>query len=183
MFNNLLFIRKYTGSKDTKVVVGRLVQGVVKSIDKTRKVVNLSSDAEEVAKCVVCVCLLFLYFYSSVYWEAATTILIYVIFMQTKDLEGIQFNLLVPGMMVNAYVRSTLENGIMLSFLSFFNGTVCLPIFLSLLNWICTQASNGIDFWCIILCVCSSFCRLIYFIWEKLFPIQSGKTSTVKKGR
>ena len=37
------------------MVVGRLVQGVVKSIDKKRKVVNLSSDAEEVAKCVVCI--------------------------------------------------------------------------------------------------------------------------------
>nr|XP_043631998.1 rRNA biogenesis protein RRP5 isoform X2 [Erigeron canadensis] len=82
------------GTKDTKMVVGMLVQGVVKSIDKTRKVVNLSSDPEEVAKCV------------------------------TKDLKGIPFNLLVPGMMVNARVLSTLENGIMLSFLTFFTGTV-----------------------------------------------------------
>ncbi|PWA41653.1 Nucleic acid-binding, OB-fold [Artemisia annua] len=82
------------GSSDDKMVVGRLVQGVVKSIDKNRKVVNLSSDAEEVAKCV------------------------------TNDLKGVPFNLLVPGMMVNARVRSTLENGIMLSFLTFFTGTV-----------------------------------------------------------
>ncbi|KAL8246480.1 hypothetical protein R6Q59_007696 [Mikania micrantha] len=82
------------GSRDAKIVVGRLVQGVVKSIDRTRKVVNLSSDADEVAKCV------------------------------TKDLKGIPFNLLVPGMMVNARVRSTLENGIMLSFLTYFTGTV-----------------------------------------------------------
>ncbi|PWA39554.1 RNA binding protein [Artemisia annua] len=81
------------GSSDDKMVVGRLVQGVVKSIDKNRKVVNLSSDAEEVAKCV------------------------------TNDLKGVPFNLLVPGMMVNARVRSTLENGIMLSFLTFFTGT------------------------------------------------------------
>lgn len=80
-------------SKDTKVVVGKLVQGVVKSIDRTRKVVNLSSDADEVAKSV------------------------------TKDLKGIPFNLLVPGMMVNARVLSTLENGILLSFLTFFTGT------------------------------------------------------------
>ncbi|KAJ0705044.1 putative suppressor of forked, tetratricopeptide-like helical domain superfamily [Helianthus annuus] len=80
--------------KDSKMVVGKLVQGVVKSIDKIRKVVNLSSDSDEVAKCV------------------------------TKDLKGIPFNLLVPGMMVNASVRSTLENGIMLSFLTFFTGTV-----------------------------------------------------------
>nr|GEX60019.1 rRNA biogenesis protein RRP5 [Tanacetum cinerariifolium] len=82
------------GSGDDKMVVGRLVQGVVKSIDKNRKVVNLSFDAEEVAKCV------------------------------TNDLKGVPFNLLVPGMMVNARVRSTLENGIMLSFLTFFTGTV-----------------------------------------------------------
>ncbi|XP_076905789.1 rRNA biogenesis protein RRP5-like [Bidens hawaiensis] len=82
------------GNSDAKMVVGRLVQGVVKSIDRTRKVVNLSSNPDEVAKCV------------------------------TKDLKGISFDLLVPGMMVNASVRSTLENGIMLSFLSFFTGTV-----------------------------------------------------------
>ncbi|KAK1410921.1 hypothetical protein QVD17_37463 [Tagetes erecta] len=82
------------GSMDANMAIGRLVQGVVKSIDRTRKVVNLSSDADEVAKCV------------------------------TKDLKGIPFNLLVPGMMVNARVRSTLENGIMLSFLTFFTGTV-----------------------------------------------------------
>ncbi|KAJ9541321.1 hypothetical protein OSB04_027827, partial [Centaurea solstitialis] len=84
------------GSRGTQMVVGKLVQGVVKSIDRTRKVVNLSSDAEEVVKHV------------------------------TKDLKGIPFNLLIPGMMVNASVRSTLENGIMLSFLTFFTGTVCL---------------------------------------------------------
>ncbi|KAI3794742.1 hypothetical protein L1987_37379 [Smallanthus sonchifolius] len=82
------------GNRNAKMVVGRLVQGIVKSIDRTRKIVNLSSDADEVAKCV------------------------------TKDLKGIPFNLLVPGMMVNASVRSTLENGIMLSFLTFFTGTV-----------------------------------------------------------
>ncbi|KAI3518805.1 hypothetical protein L1887_07619 [Cichorium endivia] len=91
-------VNSFTGfmqknSKDNKMVVGKLVQGVVKSIDGTRKVVNLSSDADEVAKCV------------------------------TKDLKGIPFNLLVPGMMVNARVLSTLENGILLSFLTFFTGT------------------------------------------------------------
>ncbi|CAA3018879.1 rRNA biogenesis RRP5, partial [Olea europaea subsp. europaea] len=42
----------------------------------------------------------------------------------TKDLKGISIDLLVPGMMVNARVRSTLENGIMLSFLTYFTGTV-----------------------------------------------------------
>ncbi|KAI3751004.1 hypothetical protein L2E82_21991 [Cichorium intybus] len=66
-------------SKDNKMVVGKLVQGVVKRIDGNCKVVNLSYDADEVAKCV------------------------------TKDLKGIPFNLLAPGMMVNARVLSTLE--------------------------------------------------------------------------
>ncbi|XP_065857406.1 rRNA biogenesis protein RRP5-like [Euphorbia lathyris] len=41
-----------------------------------------------------------------------------------KDLKGISMDLLVPGMMVNARVQSTLENGIMLSFLTFYSGTV-----------------------------------------------------------
>ncbi|WCJ34083.1 rRNA biogenesis protein RRP5 [Euphorbia peplus] len=41
-----------------------------------------------------------------------------------KDLKGISMDLLVPGMMVNARVQSTLENGIMLSFLTFYVGTV-----------------------------------------------------------
>ncbi|KAI7728309.1 hypothetical protein M8C21_015076, partial [Ambrosia artemisiifolia] len=82
------YIWKQIGSKDTKMVVGRL---------RTCKVVNLSSDSEEVA---ICDCV-------------------------TRDLKGIPFNLLVPGMMVNASVCSTLENGIMLSFLTFFIGTVC----------------------------------------------------------
>ncbi|KAI3684062.1 hypothetical protein L2E82_49964 [Cichorium intybus] len=77
-------VNSFTGfmqknSKDNKMVVGKLVQGVVKRIDGNCKVVNLSSDADEVAKCV------------------------------TKDLKRIPFNLLAPGMMVNARVLSTLE--------------------------------------------------------------------------
>ncbi|XP_031396337.1 rRNA biogenesis protein RRP5 isoform X3 [Punica granatum] len=75
---------------------GKLLQGVVKSIDKTRKVVYLNSDLDMVSKIV------------------------------TKDLKGISMDLLVPGMMVNARVQSTLENGIMLSFLTYFTGTVDL---------------------------------------------------------
>ena len=46
--------------------------------------------------------------------------------MQTKDLKGISIDLLVPGMMVNARVQSTLENGVMLSFLTYFTGTVSM---------------------------------------------------------
>lgn len=49
--------------------------------------------------------------------------------VQTKDLKGISIDLLVPGMMVNASVRSILENGIMLSFLTYFTGTVSLLYF------------------------------------------------------
>ena len=48
--------------------------------------------------------------------------------MQTKDLKGISIDLLIPGMMVDARVQSTLENGIMLSFLTYFTGTVSLPL-------------------------------------------------------
>ncbi|KAL0338043.1 UNVERIFIED_CONTAM: rRNA biogenesis protein RRP5 [Sesamum calycinum] len=76
------------------VSLGQVLQGVVKSIDRARKVVYLSSDHDMVSRCV------------------------------TRDLKGISIDLLVPGMMVNAHVQSTLENGIMLSFLTYFTGTV-----------------------------------------------------------
>ncbi|CAL5321569.1 unnamed protein product [Camellia sinensis] len=81
-------------SREIRVNIGQLLQGVVKSVNKTRKVVYLSSDADMVSKCV------------------------------TKELKGISIDLLIPGMMVNACVQSTLENGIMLSFLTYFTGTV-----------------------------------------------------------
>lgn len=81
-------------AREFKVTAGQLVQGVVKSIDKVRKVVYLSSDGDMVSKCVM------------------------------KDLKGISLDLLVPGMMVNARIQSTLDNGIMLSFLTYFTGTV-----------------------------------------------------------
>ncbi|PPD84400.1 hypothetical protein GOBAR_DD18640 [Gossypium barbadense] len=90
------FLRKdgHAESKDVEVRTGQFLQGVIKSIDKTRKVVNLSSDPDTVSKCV------------------------------TKDLKGISIDLLIPGMLITASVRSTLENGIMLSFLTYFTGTV-----------------------------------------------------------
>ncbi|XP_060194089.1 rRNA biogenesis protein RRP5 isoform X2 [Lycium barbarum] len=87
------FMPKESENVEVKIRSGQLVQGVVKSIDRTRKVVYLSSDPDAVSKCV------------------------------TKDLKGISIDLLVPGMMVNASVRSILENGIMLSFLTYFTGT------------------------------------------------------------
>ncbi|KAF3441966.1 hypothetical protein FNV43_RR15882 [Rhamnella rubrinervis] len=79
---------------EIEVTTGQLLQGVVRNIDKTRKVVYLSSEPDTVSKCV------------------------------TKDVKGISIDLLVPGMMVNARVKSTLENGVMLSFLTYFTGTV-----------------------------------------------------------
>lgn len=79
---------------DVEVNVGQLIQGVVKSIDKSRKLLHLSSDPNVVSNYV------------------------------TKDLKGLSIDLLVPGMMVDARVRSTLENGILLSFLTYFTGTV-----------------------------------------------------------
>ncbi|KAF9598481.1 hypothetical protein IFM89_027915, partial [Coptis chinensis] len=79
---------------EMKVNAGQLLQGVVRNIDNTRRVVHMNSDPDIVSKCV------------------------------TKDIKGISIDLLVPGMMVNARVQSTLENGIMLSFLTYFTGTV-----------------------------------------------------------
>ncbi|KAL0900332.1 hypothetical protein Bca101_084293 [Brassica carinata] len=85
-------------SKDgnQELKTGQLIQGVVTNIDKERKIVSLSSDPDSVAKCV------------------------------TKDLNGMSFDLLIPGMMVNARVQSVLENGILLGFLMYFTGTVDL---------------------------------------------------------
>ncbi|KAG9134768.1 hypothetical protein Leryth_001080 [Lithospermum erythrorhizon] len=93
-FTGFMAKNNQTDNRETKLKIGQLVQGVVKSFDKTRKVVFLSSDTEVVSKCV------------------------------TRDLKGISIDLLVPGMMVNAVVRATLENGVMLSFLTYFTGTV-----------------------------------------------------------
>ncbi|XP_027363474.1 rRNA biogenesis protein RRP5 [Abrus precatorius] len=79
-----------------EVKMGKLMQGLVRSIDKVRRVVYLSSDPGTMSKSV------------------------------TKDLRGMSIDLLVPGMMVNARVKSILENGVMLSFLTYFTGTVDL---------------------------------------------------------
>ncbi|KAJ4970564.1 hypothetical protein NE237_003663 [Protea cynaroides] len=93
-FSGFLPIKTQTDIGDAKMITGQLLQGVVKSIDKTRRVVYLNSDPDIVCNIV------------------------------TKDLKGISIDLLVPGMMVNARVESTIENGIMLSFLTYFTGTV-----------------------------------------------------------
>ncbi|XP_023641258.1 rRNA biogenesis protein RRP5 isoform X2 [Capsella rubella] len=84
------------GKLESGMKTGQLIQGVVTKIDRERKIVRLNSDPESVAKCL------------------------------TKDLNGMSFDLLIPGMMVNARVQSVLENGILFDFLTYFNGTVDL---------------------------------------------------------
>lgn len=58
---HLIFLFLLAGGKDIKVNTGQLIQGVVKSIDTTRKVVYLSSDPDLVSKCVVCYLLYLVY--------------------------------------------------------------------------------------------------------------------------
>ncbi|KAL4021140.1 hypothetical protein IC575_019931 [Cucumis melo] len=93
-FTGFLPKTKQSDQSGNEVHVGQLLQCVVRSIDKTRKVVYFSSDQDIVSSSVA------------------------------KDLKGISIDLLIPGMMVSARVQSTLENGILLSFLTYFNGTV-----------------------------------------------------------
>ncbi|KAL5545605.1 hypothetical protein UlMin_005292 [Ulmus minor] len=93
-FTGFLPKNSENASGEIDLNTGQLLQGIVKSVDKTRKVVYLSSDPDTVSK------------------------------YATKDVKGISIDLLIPGMMVNARVLSTLENGVMLSFLTYFTGTV-----------------------------------------------------------
>ncbi|XP_004303371.1 PREDICTED: protein RRP5 homolog [Fragaria vesca subsp. vesca] len=93
-FTGFLPKNSQAGNKEVQVSSGQLLQAAVRRVDKIRKVVHMSSDPEIMSMCV------------------------------TKDLKGISIDLLVPGMMVNARVLSTLENGVMLSFLTYFTGTV-----------------------------------------------------------
>ncbi|XP_022966127.1 rRNA biogenesis protein RRP5 [Cucurbita maxima] len=93
-FTGFLPKTKLSDQPGIELHVGQILQCVVRSIDKTRKVVYLSSDQDTVSSSVA------------------------------KDLKGISIDLLIPGMMVSARVQSTLENGLLLSFLTYFNGTV-----------------------------------------------------------
>ncbi|PKA45582.1 30S ribosomal protein S1, chloroplastic [Apostasia shenzhenica] len=77
-----------------EICVGQLLQCTVKKVDKGRGVVYADSNTNLLSKYV------------------------------TKDIKGLSIDILVPGMMVNARVHSKLENGIMLSFLTYFTGTV-----------------------------------------------------------
>ncbi|CAH9109012.1 unnamed protein product [Cuscuta europaea] len=95
-FSGFMPISPQSERKEIKINTGQLVEGIVKNIDRVRKVVYLSSSPEAVARSV------------------------------TKELKGISIDLLVPGMMVSASVLSVLENGVMLSFLTYFTGTADL---------------------------------------------------------
>lgn len=110
------------------MTAGQLVQGVVKNIDNVRKVVYLTTDRDMVSKCVVSLCYVGVLF-SNILNHFVNFLFdssLFEIYLQMKDLKGFSLDLLVPGMMVNARIQSTLENGIMLSFLTYFTGTVCI---------------------------------------------------------
>lgn len=49
----VLFNTVFADSLDIKMNIGQLVQGIVKSIDKTRGVVYLNANPDFVSKCVV----------------------------------------------------------------------------------------------------------------------------------
>lgn len=93
----------------------------------------------------------------------------YIIF-QVKDVKGLSIDLLVPGMMVNARVHSTLENGIMLSFLTYFTGTVSLYL-LYFVDYIMDTSiwmvksnfSEG----------CRHVCSFTYFLQVDIFHLQN----------
>eukprot|EP01018_Ginkgo_biloba_P021204 Gb_10495 [translate_table: standard] len=82
------------GSSESKLKKGQLVQGLVSSIDRVRGVILVKSDPTLVANSMI------------------------------KDHKGLAVDLLVPGTMVNARVQAILQNGILLSFLTYFTGTV-----------------------------------------------------------
>ncbi|KAG9456393.1 hypothetical protein H6P81_000901 [Aristolochia fimbriata] len=88
------FLVKNSEEGTPEMHTGQLVHGVVRSIDKARGVVHLNCNPDLVANSVI------------------------------KDLKGLSIDFLVPGMMVTARVHAQLYNGVMLSFLTYFTGTV-----------------------------------------------------------
>ena len=95
-------------------------------------------------------------------------------YVQTKDLKGISLDLLVPGMMVNARIQSTLENGIMLSFLTYFSGTVCVLCLLVL--------KLSVKHYLFFVSYARSFCgvRLIFFTCKMHFLHLTGRSSMTR---
>ncbi|KAG0449548.1 hypothetical protein HPP92_027317 [Vanilla planifolia] len=88
------FLPRVNNGGGVQICRGQLLQCVVKSIDTVRAVVY-TDFCPDLMSSYVC-----------------------------KDRKGISIDLLVPGMMVDAQVHSQLDNGIMLSFLTYFTGTV-----------------------------------------------------------
>jgi rRNA biogenesis protein RRP5 len=78
--------------------MGQLVQGVVVSVDKKRGTVGLKASPSLVASAMV------------------------------KEYAGLTLELLTPGSMVHARVRAVTKNGLLLSFLTYFTGTVSLKL-------------------------------------------------------
>lgn len=82
------------GSTGSKLKKGQLVQGVVSGIDRVTRVISMKIDPTLVNNNMI------------------------------KDYGGLSVDLLVPGTMVNARVQAILRNGLLLSFLTYFTGTV-----------------------------------------------------------
>ena len=98
------------------------MQGVIKNIDQARGIIIMNSDPELTTNSVVC-----LHFWLFLKTEIYYYMLLYDLpfyFEQLHDHKGMSIDQLIPGMMVNAQVHATLENGVMLSFLTYFKGTV-----------------------------------------------------------
>ncbi|KAL2653093.1 hypothetical protein R1flu_021221 [Riccia fluitans] len=77
-----------------KLKKGQLVNGVVLSVDKKRGTVNLKADEKMVAAAMV------------------------------QEHDGLSIEQLLPGSLVNGRVRAVLRDGLLLSFLTYFTGTV-----------------------------------------------------------
>lgn len=92
----LLHTDQATGENLPRLRKGQLVQGVISSIDRRRGMVMLKADPDLASSSMV------------------------------KELEGLTLELLIPGTLVNVRVRAVLKNGLLLSFLTYFTGTVDL---------------------------------------------------------
>ncbi|BBM98348.1 rRNA biogenesis protein RRP5 [Marchantia polymorpha subsp. ruderalis] len=92
--SGFLLHRSSVGQNDFKLKKGQLVTGVVASVDKKRGTVNLIVDQKAVAAAVV------------------------------LEQEGFSVEQLIPGSLVNAKVRAVLRDGLLVSFLTYMNGTV-----------------------------------------------------------
>ncbi|XP_031485662.1 rRNA biogenesis protein RRP5 [Nymphaea colorata] len=79
---------------DNSIGKGQLLQVVVSNVDKVRKVVSFKPSLN------------------------------YLCINLTKEYRGLSVDLLFPGMLVEAHLKSVLANGVLVSFLTYFTGTV-----------------------------------------------------------